>query len=105
MSDFVKPEPKNDSPLCAETAYLNLRSSGHGSQALERPEPLAKARSAYQDFFPLWRDADEGIPAVGTEPMLASPLTLVFIPTVPARCRSDAAMLIEYGSNPFARSR
>ena len=31
-------------------------------QTLERPEALAKARSAYQDFFSLWRDADAGIP-------------------------------------------
>ena len=34
----------------------------HTSQALERPDALAKARSAYQDFFSLWRDADAGVP-------------------------------------------
>jgi tetratricopeptide (TPR) repeat protein len=32
------------------------------SQVLERSDALAKARSAYQDFFSLWRDADAGIP-------------------------------------------
>jgi serine/threonine protein kinase len=31
-------------------------------QAHEHPDALAKARSAYQDFFSLWRDADAGIP-------------------------------------------
>ncbi|MGB9492465.1 MAG: protein kinase [Terriglobales bacterium] len=34
----------------------------HTSQTLERPEALAKARSAYRDFFSLWRDADAGVP-------------------------------------------
>ncbi len=34
----------------------------HLSRALEPPDALAKARSAYQDFFSLWRDADAGIP-------------------------------------------
>ena len=33
----------------------------HVSRALERPDALAKARSAYQDFFALWKDADPGI--------------------------------------------
>ena len=31
-------------------------------QTLERPDALAKARSAYQDFFSLWRDADANVP-------------------------------------------
>ena len=34
----------------------------HTSRALEPPDALAKARSAYQDFFSLWRDADAGAP-------------------------------------------
>jgi tetratricopeptide (TPR) repeat protein len=34
----------------------------HFGRALDRPDALAKARSAYQDFFSLWRDADAGIP-------------------------------------------
>jgi serine/threonine protein kinase len=33
----------------------------HLSQGLERSEALVKARSAYQDFFSLWQDADAGI--------------------------------------------
>ncbi|MGB8011771.1 MAG: protein kinase [Terriglobales bacterium] len=32
------------------------------SRVLVRPEALAKARSAYQDFFSLWRNADAGVP-------------------------------------------
>ena len=31
-------------------------------QTLERPDALAKARSAYQDFFTLWQNADAGVP-------------------------------------------
>jgi pentatricopeptide repeat protein len=34
----------------------------HPSPAHERPDAIAKARSTYQDFFSLWRDADAGIP-------------------------------------------
>ena len=34
----------------------------HLSRALEPSDALAKARSAYQDFFFLWKDADPGIP-------------------------------------------
>jgi hypothetical protein len=34
----------------------------HPSRAVERLDALAKARSAYQDFFSLWRNADVGIP-------------------------------------------
>jgi tetratricopeptide (TPR) repeat protein len=34
----------------------------HLSRALERPESLAKAHFAYQDFFGLWRDADADVP-------------------------------------------
>ena len=37
-------------------------SQAHVSQALDRPLALAHARSAYQDFFSLWKDADVGIP-------------------------------------------
>jgi tetratricopeptide (TPR) repeat protein len=37
----------------------------HLHQALERPDALGRARSAYQDFFTLWRDADAGIPILG----------------------------------------
>jgi tetratricopeptide (TPR) repeat protein len=32
------------------------------SQIRERPDALAKARSAYQDFFSLWTNADAGVP-------------------------------------------
>ena len=32
------------------------------SRGLERSDALAKARSAYQDFFALWKDADPDIP-------------------------------------------
>jgi tetratricopeptide (TPR) repeat protein len=31
-------------------------------RSLDQPDTLAKARSAYQDFFSLWRDADVGVP-------------------------------------------
>ena len=34
----------------------------HTSRTLEPPDALAKARSAYQDFFSLWKDADAGTP-------------------------------------------
>jgi len=34
----------------------------HSDRTLERSDALAKARSAYQDFFSLWRDADANIP-------------------------------------------
>jgi tetratricopeptide (TPR) repeat protein len=37
-------------------------SQPHVSRDLDRSDALAKARSAYQDFFSLWRDADAGIP-------------------------------------------
>jgi serine/threonine protein kinase/Tfp pilus assembly protein PilF len=37
-------------------------SQPHVSRALDRPDAIAKARSAYQDFFSLWQDADPGIP-------------------------------------------
>ena len=33
-----------------------------GEPAVPQPEPLAKARAAYQDFFTLWKDADPDIP-------------------------------------------
>jgi tetratricopeptide (TPR) repeat protein len=32
------------------------------NRVVDRPEALAKARSAYQGFFALWRNADAGIP-------------------------------------------
>ena len=31
-------------------------------RSLDQPDTLAKSRSAYQDFFSLWRDADVGVP-------------------------------------------
>ena len=34
----------------------------HLNRALARPDALAKGRSAYQDFFALWRDADADVP-------------------------------------------
>jgi hypothetical protein len=34
----------------------------HFGQVLDRRDARVKARSAYQDFFSLWRDADAGIP-------------------------------------------
>jgi outer membrane protein assembly factor BamD (BamD/ComL family) len=33
----------------------------HPSRALEQPEAVARAHSAYQDFFGLWKDADPSI--------------------------------------------
>jgi serine/threonine protein kinase len=34
----------------------------HLSRSPDQPDALAKARSAYQDFFSLWRDADKDVP-------------------------------------------
>ena len=34
----------------------------HISRLLDQPDALAKARSAYQDFFSLWQGADESVP-------------------------------------------
>jgi tetratricopeptide (TPR) repeat protein len=48
-------ETKPGTPLGAGAASGNAR---HGPL----PEALAKSRSAYQDFFALWRDADPDIP-------------------------------------------
>jgi eukaryotic-like serine/threonine-protein kinase len=36
--------------------------TGRGRLPLPRPEALAKARAAYQDFFALWKNADPDIP-------------------------------------------
>jgi tetratricopeptide (TPR) repeat protein len=36
--------------------------AGHPQEALLQPDALAKARTAYQDFFAFWKDADPDIP-------------------------------------------
>jgi serine/threonine protein kinase/tetratricopeptide (TPR) repeat protein len=41
---------------------IHGKSGTHSDRALERPDALTKARSAYQDFFALWKDADSDIP-------------------------------------------
>jgi tetratricopeptide (TPR) repeat protein len=38
--------------------------SNTGETAVPRPDALAKARAAYQDFFTLWKDADPDIPVL-----------------------------------------
>jgi eukaryotic-like serine/threonine-protein kinase len=43
-------------------AVRNPASATTGGTPVPRPDGLAKARTAYQDFFTLWKDADPDIP-------------------------------------------
>ena len=58
--------------------------SGGAGRAL-LPEPLAKARSAYQDFFTLWSDADPDIPIL--EQAKAEYARLHIVPGAPPRAK------------------
>ena len=44
------------------SAHSKFGSQPHVSRALDHTEALAKARSSYEHFFALWKDADPDIP-------------------------------------------